>query len=279
MLVGSLLGAEVVVGPAELEIGEPLIDLRLGTAGGRLVADRHRAVLRLPAVATFAIERGRRVAVEPVDGVAAGVVDAWLRATVAALVLAQRKRFALHANLIDVGGSAVAVTGDRGAGKTTTSLALAQRGHRVLGDDVLPLDVDAGEVTHVTTGRPLHVGPETASALGLDLTAAEPADLRGRKRLLPQPTVPPGPLDHIVVLREAPVEEVEHEHLSGAAAVRAVLSNAYRARLLQPVWGGDLFTWASAVAGAAPVHMLQRPAGRWSGEEVAAAVEAIADAR
>jgi len=265
-----LLGAEVAFGPVESGVERALVDMPLGE--GRLVAGRAGAVLRIPGVATFAIQDGRRVAVDACDGVEPGVLDAWLSGLVASLLLAQRGNFALHANLVDLGGVAVALAGERGAGKTTASLLLAGRGAHVLGDDFLPLDSVNGTVTHRTAGRSLRIDPGTAAALGVESMAAEGAE----KLRVPQPAAAPGTLHRIVVLAEARVAEVESGRLSGAEAVRAVLANVYRGRILRRAWRPELFEWAGAVAARVPVHVVRRPAGLWTGDEVAAAVEAIA---
>ena len=71
------------------------------------------------------------------------------------------------------------------------------------------------------------------------------------------------------------MDAVESCRLTGAAAVRAVRTNAYRRRLLERIWGAELFAWAGAVAGAVPVHLVRRLAGRWSVGSVAEAVDAV----
>jgi hypothetical protein len=269
-----VLGATVERGTVALRVDRPLIAAPIGRRGS-MVADRTRAVIRMCAVGAFAVEEGRRVVVDAADGAPDGVVEVWLRGLVAAFVLAQRGRFALHANLVEVGGTAVAVAGPRGAGKTTTSLKLAQRGARVLGDDVLGLASEDGHVAYRTTGRPLRIEPDAAAALDVDVTGAEASDAT-HKLLLPRPATAPGRLGGIVVLASAPVPAVEHERLAGRRAVAAVHSNLYRVRQLARVWPAECFAWAAAAAAHVPVHSVRRPDGRWTAAEVAEAVESVA---
>ena len=176
---------------------------------------------------------------------------------------------------MDLGGAAVAIAGGRGAGKTTTSLLLARRGARLLGDDVLPLTNVDDSVLHRTTGRDLRVDRQTATAVGLDLARAGRGAATGKLSIV-QPPAEPGPLDAVVVLAEAPVDSTESRRLSGADAVEAIHANALRLPLLRRLWAAELFAWAGAVATLVPVHAVRRPAGGWSGEQVAAAVEAVA---
>jgi hypothetical protein len=272
----AVLGAPVEVGAIDVRVDRPLASARLGPRA-RLVADRTRAVISVPAVATFGVEHGRRVVVDPAAGAARHSLESWMHGMVTPLLLAQRGRFVLHANLVEVDGVAVALAGPREVGKTTTSLVLAQRGGRILGDDVLPLAREGGgRIAYSTTGRPLRVSPETAAAMGLDLTGARRVGSGDGKALLPRPAVPPGTLGAVVVLAKATAGGVEARRLVGRDALGAALANAYRVRLLRPIWRAELFAWAGAIAGGVPVHEVRRPAGGWSGDEVAAAVESVA---
>jgi hypothetical protein len=270
MLPPSLLGAEVVAG--RVDAG----DARDLPPGGRVSAGHRAAVVALPGVATFAVEHGARVVVDVAPEASERALAAWLHGLVAALLLAQRGEFALHANLVVVRGAAIALAGERGAGKTTASLRLAQRGAALGGDDVLPLAVDGDAVVHTTTGRPLRVDRRTAATLGWDVSGTDPSSPADGKLLLDRPAIPPGALKRVVVVGAAPVSGVEVERASGAEAARLVRANAYRPRLLGRVWAGELFAWAAAVAGRVPVHVLRRPGGRWSADEVAAALERLA---
>jgi hypothetical protein len=266
MVPRSLLGAEVAVG--RVEAG----DRDVGR-GGRIVADRRSALVHLPGLAAFAVEDGERVVVDVAPGASEEAVSFWLQGAVAALLLAQRGRFALHANVVEIRGLVIALAGASGAGKSTTSLRLAQRGGALVGDDVLPIATEGSAVVCATTARPLRIDPTTAARLEWDVADALPHE---GKLLLPRQAAPPGPLHHVVELVEAPVAAVEMTRLSGADAVRVVRKNAYRARLLGGIWRAELFAWAAALADRVPVHVVRRPAGRWSVDEVAAAIEGLA---
>ncbi|MEA2427863.1 MAG: hypothetical protein QOF37_1491, partial [Thermoleophilaceae bacterium] len=167
----ELLGAPVEVGAVELPIPRPVLDGELPGGGGTVVADRSRAVVRVAGVGTFGILEGAHVRFDPEPGVPAGAVGIWLHGTVAALLLAQRGSFALHAGVVEVDGQAVALTGPRAAGKSTTALRLTQRGHALVTDDVTPLDGGPPVTVH-PFARSVRVAPATARSLGLDLTGA-----------------------------------------------------------------------------------------------------------
>jgi energy-coupling factor transporter ATP-binding protein EcfA2 len=273
----ELIGASVELGPVELRIPHPLLDAALPGGGGTIVADRSRAVVRVPGVGTFGIDGGTSVRFDPEPDVATGTVGIWLHGTVAALLLGQRGRFALHASVVEVDGQAVALTGPRGAGKSTTALRLSQRGHPLVTDDVTPVD-GAAPVTVHPFGRTVRVAPATARDLGIDLDGARPVTPGHPKVELPPPAGPPVALRGIALLEQAagagsPVRAVR---LRGAAAQRLVWDSAYRVHLLWQLWEAELFAWSSAIAASVPIYAVQRPGDGWTVDAVADAVEQVA---
>jgi hypothetical protein len=268
----ELLGAPLIRGAVQWEIVRPEVS-RDGAGGQHVRADRRRAIVRVPSVATFAVQDGERVFYDPAPGAHPADIEAYLHATVTALLLAQQNRFALHATSVRVDGADVALAGVRGAGKSTTALALSRRGHRPLCDDVLPLEPEARQTRHIPTLRPLRIAPATAVALGIDVSGApEPGPLAG-KLTLPCERVAPSRLDAIVVLQPA-AETVAVRRIDRTRAVPLVFAHAYKRALLAP-WQQEVFRWSAAVSETVPLFLLERPSAGWSAGEVAATVEKV----
>lgn len=272
----DLLDADLAVGAANFEVATPVLDRRFPDQGVRIVADPGRAILSVDGVGTFAIADGYRIRLDPATGAEPQAIRGWMQGTVAALLLAQRGCFALHASVVDVGGVGVAVAGLRGAGKSTTALRLAQRGHRVVTDDVSPL-VEFGPATVQPFARPLHIWPEAAERLGVDLADAEPVPGARSKRSLPLGSPEPARVHAVVALslRDASAD-VETIEVCGAQAHWSVTANVYRiellSRLCEPAILGSVSTLASEVA----VYTVTRPRERWSVDAVADEVESVA---
>jgi hypothetical protein len=273
----ELLGASVEAGPPGFEITDPIVDAPLPSALGHVTADRSRAIVRIPGAATFSIEGGERIRVELEPNAPAGIVQMWQNGTVAALLLGQQGLFALHASVVDIHGVAVAVAGQRGAGKSTTALRLAQRGHELVTDDVSPLEIGVRPTVH-PFARPIHVFEQTAARLGLDMSGAQPPLPSRPKHALPARDGSPVELAAMAVLRPQPMAAIESLPVLGTQAYRLVVENVYRYPLLVTLWEAELFAWTGAVAAAVPVHVLARPTDGWTVDSVAAAVERIADA-
>jgi HPr Serine kinase C-terminal domain len=295
----EVCGATVRLGAATAP-PEPVADAILWSGQARLLADRRHARLDMVDVGRFAIMDGNEIVVEPARGADHRDLTAVLYGTATALLLAQRGQFALHASTVAVTAVGVALAGRSGAGKSTAALALEQRGHRLVTDDVSPVrwvppdrgtpgDRSAGarrtpEV--LPFGRPWHVWPDTATALGLDLTGLDRVDPRQTKLSLPGRPAAAVPLRAAVVLRSDPAaRHVTTSRLTGPAAVHALLGNAYRVRILGRLWAAHLFSWAAELADRLPVWSVARPGGAAaraesvaaSAGEVAAAIESVAD--
>jgi hypothetical protein len=271
----EVMGTTVELTEADVELTDPLVDQALPGGTGHLLADRERARLRVPKVGTFAVERGSRIRFESAVGGATGAPALWLTGTVAALLLAQRGRFALHASVVEVGGVGLAVSGPRYAGKSTTALRLAQRGHPIVTDDVTPLDIGDPVVVR-PLNRSVRVAEQTANGLGLDLERAFRILPHHPKLALPAPSRPPVPLAAVAVLDTDADRTVRVRAVPGARAHWLVGLNTYRGDILCPLYETEMFAWAAAVSGRVPVHAISRPAAGWTVDAVADALEDLA---
>jgi hypothetical protein len=255
-------------------LGDPVVDRALAP-GRRLVADATRAILHVDGLATFGVADGARIRVNPEPGVPPDALFPWLYSSVAALLLAQRGRFALHASVVDISGKAVAVAGRREAGKSTAGVRLAQSGHSLVSDDVSPLDV-GNPVTVHPFSRPLYVSPQTAARLGLDVSRATPT-VSQPKLAFPLPAGNPIPLGAIAVLHaHETAAGVDAVRLRGADAHALVSRNIFCSAFFQGLWDSEMFAWAADVASKVPVYVVTRPANGWTVDAVAHAVERVA---
>ena len=275
MTCGTLLGARVERGPIALEIPAPLIDGALEGGGFRLVADRKRAFLHVRAIADFAISEGRCVRVNPHPGASSVEVEPYLRGMVAAMLLGQRGRFALHASLVRVDDTVVAVAALPGTGKSTTALRLEQLGHELVGDDFAELRPEADGVAFTTLRRAVHIAPATATALGIDTAGARSARRDGKVALPARPAAS-GRVAAVAVLAPGESEDVGARRLTGGRALANVFRHAFRVDVARLLWPAEAFAWAAAVTARLPIYAVTRPHEGWTVDAVADAVEAIA---
>ncbi len=110
--------------------------------------------------------------------------DTYLLGPILGFLLRLRGVVSLHASGIVIGGSAIAVVGQAGAGKSTIAAAFAQLGYAVLTDDVFAL-VDLGHEFWVEPGHAgLRLWPDSAESLWGSAHALPPLTPNWDKRHL-----------------------------------------------------------------------------------------------
>ncbi len=212
----------------------------------------------------FLVREGREILIDLLPGVDMQTVRLPLLGCVLGVLLHQRGLFTLHASAVSIDGAAVAFIGAKHAGKSTMAAALHARGHAMLTDDVLALDLTEGEsdTARALPGFPqFKLWPESASALGEDLEKLSPLHPQLEKRALRpgkgfQKT--PLPLKRIYVLSESPM--ISSERLSARDAFMQLISHSYAARFLGEAGAGPKhFRRCHRLVQQVPVYRLQRP--------------------
>jgi hypothetical protein len=156
----------------------------------------------------------------------------YLLGPVMALVLRMRGVPALHAGAVAMDGRAVALVGPAGAGKSTTTAALARRGHAVLADDVLALRLAGGAVLAQPAYPHLRLWPGAVPiALGAH-TELPPLTPNWEKRLMRvddtfQRRGLPLAAVYVLAGRRATADAPGLEPLPGVEGILALVGNAY----------------------------------------------------
>lgn len=216
--------------------------------------------LHIPDVARYLVRDGREIIYQPAEGSDADSVRVFILGTCIAALLSQRGQLVLHGNAFEVGDGCAICVGESGAGKSTLAARMLQRGHRIIADDVCPVD-SAG---HAIPGIPrLKLWHEAARELGI-----ETAGLRRVRPNIAKYNVPlgdafrlePAPLRAIYVLTPWNQDRFAIEELAGIAKFQALRTNSYRFRVLEGMKLGALhFRQAQALAERTPLVRVHRP--------------------
>lgn len=235
------------------------------------------ALLDLPDGVRVLVESGCRMTVEAPPTIGEAALHADLFGPAISVLWHQRGRPPLHATVVEIGGRAVAVSGDSGMGKSTTAHTLLTRGHRLVADDQAIVDPATGMVE---AGFPmLKLWPDAVPGVRLD--PALRVFARGDKAYLPLSDgfrAEPLPLAGVIVLvadEQAETPWVERlGRRRGAALLHRMVMRRDVARALDGERG--VFGWATALAARVPVAVLRRASDPSRVEEIAALVEDFA---
>ncbi len=205
---------------------------------------------------------GNEIVVMPDPAVEERVLRLFLLGPGLGLILHQRKLLTLHASAVVVAGSAVIFLGQSGEGKSTMAAALHARGHALVTDDVVALDLGSTGVPAVLPGFPqMKLWPDTAAALGnapQNLPRLHP-DLEKRaqpaRHDFPKCALP---VSRIYVLAEG--TQFYTAQLSAPQAFAHLMQHSYAVGLLGTTGAtSDHFRQCVEFARHVPVYRMERP--------------------
>lgn len=154
-----------------LEKADPSVYVPLEVADQSLYCKiaTEEAILYSKNLGVFLVRGGREIVVIPVPDVEDRLIRLYIVGTIMAILLYQRGLLVLHASVVDIDGSAVAILGQSGAGKSSTAAALHAHGHNIIADDVCAVSLDTPTPT-VFPGFPqIKLSLEAAATLGYDI--------------------------------------------------------------------------------------------------------------
>lgn len=191
------------------------------------------------------------------------------------VLLHRRGRLVLHGSAVDVGGRAVVLVGDKGAGKSTTAAALVARGHRLLTDDLVALDETAGGAAVLPGPTQMKLWDASASALGVEtepfMDGVDKGVWHGAA-----PAERAAPLALVCSLGWG--ERVALDPLAGGAAFGDVFGHVYAPRFLGAQAGAPLVGRVARLVRDVRAGRLVRPRDLDGVGALAEAVEAAVEA-
>lgn len=114
---------------------------------GRIVKVSERCLLYdWRKVGKIFISNGSEVIVDPLPGVDAVDLQPFLTGPILTILLQQRGLLVLHGCSVVINGKAIALLGAKGFGKSTLAAYLQSKGHKLLSDDIVPLNFINNEI-------------------------------------------------------------------------------------------------------------------------------------
>ncbi|MEP0548320.1 MAG: serine kinase [Rhodothermales bacterium] len=174
----------------------------------------------------FLIEDGTRMVIDMRAPMGDDLLCSYVLGPLLSILLRQRGLFVVHACCVARDGEAIGFLGESGWGKSTLTEFFCQRGYSLVTDDVLAVDLTAGERPHAVPGYPhIRLLPGAGGSLMGDFQALPLVFEGGLKRLLVRDEMPetPLPLKKLYLLNEdyAPAHAITP--LSASEVVRRLI--------------------------------------------------------
>jgi hypothetical protein len=228
----------------------------MGDEPQEFVFDHAQAVFPIDDVGIFRVRNGKEIVVQPAPGADPRQLRTILIGNVMAALLYQRGYLILHASTVQIGTHGLAFVGAPGSGKSSISLSLYTRGHRVVSDDVSAVDTRSDHPV-VLPGYPqLKVSANAALSLGYDAQTLIPLHEQEEKRGLRCERgflTEPVQLDCIYILSNQGASGVER--LSSQDALVELVRHSLPTRIPQSAEASD-FLQCVAVVRQVPIYRL-----------------------
>jgi hypothetical protein len=205
---GDGTAAEVVIRSEPITLAKPA-----GAAGSEhsWMTSEH-VLISFAESGRFLISGGNQIIVERAAGAEESAVRLGLLGPGLGALLHQRGVLVLHASAVEINGGAVAVLADKGDGKSTLAAAFVARGHRLVSDDIVPVQFVGQRSVITHPGFPqLKLYPEAAEQLGdsaSDLPRLVAGTEKRARRLQTAFSLEPLPLRALYVLENAEAENI-----------------------------------------------------------------------
>jgi hypothetical protein len=261
--------------PVRVEYGAVDLQLAEGSEDVLAWARPGDACLNYEGVGVFHVIDGKSVRVDPVSGADARAIRLYLLGPALSLLLHQRGLLVLHASAVAIDGQVVAFVGEKGEGKSTLAAAMMKRGHPLVSDDLLPIDLH-GTAPVVVPGFPqLKLMPDALEHLGEKPNALPQLHPDSEKRGAPATNFAPSalPLSRIFVLCRSLVNRTEP--IAPQERVIELIRHSYLAGLLQTTGESAAhFGQVVHLARRVPVLRLGR---RWDLQSLLESVQRVED--
>ncbi|MBP1967048.1 aldolase [Paenibacillus aceris] len=243
---------------------------RLEVKNGVFTANEQRVIFRVPHVAIFCIQEGKKIIISPAIGSDIDEIRLYVLGSCMGALLLQRKILPLHGSAVAIDGKAYAIVGESGAGKSTLASAFLQRGYQLLSDDVVAIYLSPNDQTpYVIPSFPQQkMWQESLEHFGLDTTHYRPLFQRETKFSIPVLSnfcSTPLPLAGVFELFKSEKHEVEVHRVSKLESLYVLYSHTFRNVLVHSL---DLQAWhfetTVKIGAQIEIFRLQRPVSEFT---------------
>jgi hypothetical protein len=193
--------------------------------------------LHINGIARYLVTNGREIVVSPDTGALPLDVRAYLLGTIFTVLCQQRGLLPLHASAVSTRAGAVAFLARSGQGKSSLAAHLAQRGFRVLSDDVCLIDPTPAEEVMVIPAAPwLKLWRNSLQQLGEQAEGLQRVFSEDDKYRLPLSSgLAPEPIRKLIFLEntEESSTATRMEDVSAVEAIPLLMNLTHQAYLLQ----------------------------------------------
>ena len=191
----------------------------------------NRFILNIKDIASYLIEDGNRITIEPVESAPLNEIQLFLFGSAMGSLLHQRQLLVLHGCAIEFAAGMVVFVAHSGTGKSTLASCFYQEGFNVFCDDQSVIDVYHGLLIAPGLGQ-IKLWQDALEAQGLKQTDFQKVYKNQEKYIVPinQKALKPKPLIAVIELQKG--SAYAFEPLMGKAKMEMLITHTYRNKYL-----------------------------------------------
>lgn len=240
--------------------------------GKAIQLEQNRIWFHILNVATYCISNGNKIEVEVYENADMQLMKIYIMCSCLGFIMLQREMVAIHGGVIEMDNKAVIFTGDRGAGKSTLTTALREKGYKFISDDVAAIKFD--DVPYVMPGFPYQKLCKSAmDKFGYDKEKYTSfSSDKEVKYIVPAKEEfidEERELVAIVKLTVGDVEEVTIEEIRGSEKLNNIIENVYRGEYIKHLAGikPKYFKKCLEIAKNIKFYVITRPKDKFTVDE------------
>lgn len=229
-----------------------------------LICKRDGLCFRVPAVGDYLVEE-KCITIEPFIEPTSQPIKTFLLGSAFGYCMVLRKKVVMHGGAVEHNGKGIIVTGESGAGKSTVTNALRERGYLFIADDVCALAED-GEKMHISMAYPQQkLCRDAAMKMGYDLSELiyinEHRDkfaVRLKDGILPEGA----DFSLLFELRLSEDGKLSCQKVEGHEKLFTIIRNIYRGESAFDMWGmpPEYMKRCLKIVSTIEVYQISRPA-------------------
>ena len=250
-----------------IELGELPVEVqRLLEEGKTYQYESDLMWFKVPNIATYCISKGKTVSINKDPKATVLDVKQFLLGSCLGMIMLQRDMIAIHGGTVVINEKGLLITGERGAGKSTLTSTLREKGYPLLADDV-----SAFKLNEVQPAYPQQkVCEDMMELLGYNPDHYRSISLDSKKKyLIPvknQFNNQAKPVQAIIeLIDDNQVQNLEVKELKGTEKLMTIYRNIYRIEM--KMYAGinpDFLKRCVELAQEVLVYQMRRPRGKWS---------------
>lgn len=241
---------------------------------------KQRMWFHIKGVASYCICNGNEITIDICENSDPQLVKVYILGSVLGMILLQRNIVAIHGGSIVIDDKGCIFTGDKGAGKSTLTTALRQRGYKFVSDDVAAIKMNKVNMINPGFGYQ-KLCEDTMEKLGYDTSKYEPfrsdMNIKYIVPALDSFVKEEVPFKAVFELTVGEVDSVKIEEITGIEKIQNFMKNIFRIEMLHYSGGisTEYFKKCVEIAKEIKYYKIIRPKDKFTVDEQIAIIENI----